>query len=233
MISAAICDDEKNVIQDIYNRLTQLRPEYSILFFDSAEKLLNCKKRFDLVFLDIEMPGISGMELAKKIRKTYKDTYIIFLTNHSEYMPEAFKVRAYRFLVKPIEQEELVESITQLELEIFEVEKVLVKSEDQTNLVNIDDIICIEAFGDGSIVYTTNLSKENNKSLKYWTENLPSEHFCRVHKTFLVAYRYVITIEKNSLVMYQQKKPIPISRRNHSDFKKSFIEYVRKYSKYI
>ena len=233
MISVAICDDDKKVTHEIYERLSYLRAEYSISLFYSAEELLRSGKKFDLFFLDIELPGLNGMELAKQIRKSSKNTYIIFLTNHSEYIAEAFKVRAYRFLVKPIEQEELVESITQLELEIFKDEKILIKSDDKTDLINIDDIICIEAFGDGSIIYTTVSNKESNRSLKFWTENLPTEHFYRVHKTFLVSYKYVKTIEKKSLVMYRLNNPIPISRRNYSDFKKSFIEYIKIYSKYI
>lgn len=233
MISIAICDDEKIITHDIYRKLQSLRPDYPIDTFNSAQELLNSKKNYDIIFLDIEMPQIDGMETAKQIRKKNKNAYIIFLTNHTEYMAEAFKVRAYRFLVKPIDKDELIESIVQSELELFESDKIMVKTYERTFLISIDDIICIEAFGDGSIIYTSNNAIESNKSLKYWSEHLPIEHFYRLHKTYLVAFRYVNTIENSSVTMHHMKQAIQISRRNQSAFKKAFIEYVKKYSKYI
>lgn len=233
MMSIAICDDERLITQDIYQRLEFLKPEYTIHSFNSAQDLLNSKTNYDIIFLDIEMPHIDGMETAKQIRKRNKDTYIIFLTSHTKYMTEAFKVRAYRFLVKPVSEDDLTESITQAELELLGAAKILVKADEKTDLINIDDIICIEAFGDGAIIYTTNLSVESNKSLKFWTEKLPAEHFYRVHKTYLISYRYVKTVESTSIIMNQLKAPVPISRRNQSAFKKALVEYVKKYSKFI
>jgi DNA-binding LytR/AlgR family response regulator len=233
MISIAICDDEEFIIHDIYRRLLSLRPSYLVDTFNSAQDFLKSKNHYDIIFLDIEMPQINGIETAKQIRKKYKNTYIIFLTNHTEYMAEAFKVRAYRFLIKPINEAELVESIEQAELELLNSDKIMIQAHEKTFLMNTNDIVCIEAFGDSSIIYTTNGANESNKNLKYWSEKLPSEHFSRIHKSYLIAFKYVTVIEDNSVKMSHMNQSIPISRRKQSSFKKSFLDYIKKYSKYI
>jgi DNA-binding LytR/AlgR family response regulator len=148
-------------------------------------------------------------------------------------MAEAFKVRAYRFLIKPINEAELVESIEQAELELLNSDKIMIQAHEKTFLMNTNDIVCIEAFGDSSIIYTTNGANESNKNLKYWSEKLPSEHFSRIHKSYLIAFKYVTVIEDNSVKMSHMNQSIPISRRKQSSFKKSFLDYIKKYSKYI
>lgn len=119
MINIAICDDEPGVLGDMYRRVSRLRPEYSAECFGSGGELLKSKKRFDIVFLDIEMPGLDGMETARRLNERSGGIYIIFLTSHAQYMREAFKVRAYRYLVKPVDDKELCESVVHAEREIL------------------------------------------------------------------------------------------------------------------
>ncbi len=102
-LKVAVCDDEKIICNEIKKRLLEVRPEFEVSLFSSGDELIKSDKNFDLIFLDIEMPQLDGMETAKVIRKNHKNEYIIFLTSHSELMVEAFKVKAFRFLEKPIE----------------------------------------------------------------------------------------------------------------------------------
>lgn len=233
MINIAVCDDERIITDDISGKIKAFRNNCSVDSFNSARELLKSWKSYDIIFLDIEMPQMNGMEAAKLIRKQNKNTYIIFLTSHTECMVEAFKVRAYRFLVKPVSEEDLYESVAQAELELMEADRVMVRNDDRTVMINTDDIVCIEAFGDGSLIYTSESVKESNKSLKYWSEYLPCEYFYRVHKTYLAAFRYVETIEGSYIKLRNVKQDIPVSRRNQSSFRKAFFEYVKKNSKFI
>ena len=102
-LKVAVCDDEKIICNEIKKRLLEIRPEFEVLLFSSGDELIKSDKNFDLIFLDIEMPQLDGMETAQILRKNHKNEYIIFLTSHSELMAEAFKVKAFRFLEKPIE----------------------------------------------------------------------------------------------------------------------------------
>lgn len=233
MIKIAICDDEPIIADVILSKISEFRPEYKADVYYSGESLLNSDIKYDLIFLDIEMSGINGMETALQIRKYNKDVYIVFLTSHTEFMQDAFKVRAYRFLVKPIDENDFFESVIQAENEMMNTEKISITVNDKTSLVSLDDIIYIEAFGDGAFIYTNNEVYESNKTLKYWTEQLGKIHFFRVHKSYLVSFKYINSVDATSVLMCGISQAIPISRRNYSNFKRAFVEYVKKYAKYV
>jgi len=94
----AVCDDEKIFVDDLTEKIKSCGNEYEIYPFDSGESLLKSKIVFNIIFLDIEMTGLDGINAAFKLRENGYDGIIIFLTSHTEFMPEAFKVNAFRFL---------------------------------------------------------------------------------------------------------------------------------------
>jgi len=233
MLNIAICDDEQIICNDILTRLHKINPTFLVDIFNSGEKLLLTDLKYDIIFLDIEMSGMNGMDVAEKIMQRNKKIYIIFLTSHSEFMQNAFKVRAFRFLTKPICEADFIESVSQAEKELLKFKKLFVTSNYETNIINKEQIVYIEAFGDGSFVYTTNKVYESNKSLKYWENELDNEHFFRVHKSFLIALRYIENTHENLLTLQYYNEAIPISRRNMKEFKKCFLDYIKNYARYI
>lgn len=115
----AVCDDEQIFVDEIIYKLQSRSNKYQIVYFNSGEELTNSVLDFSILFLDIEMPGLSGMETAFKLREMNYDGIIIFLTSHTEFMPEAFKIKDFRFLDKPIDQEKFDEALTSAEKEIM------------------------------------------------------------------------------------------------------------------
>lgn len=97
----AICDDEQVMMEHICELVKQYRPDYMVELYGCGEALLEDAQLYDLIFLDIEMPSINGMEVAENLRKMQYSGEIIFLTGYMEYIQEAFKVRAFRYLQKP------------------------------------------------------------------------------------------------------------------------------------
>lgn len=99
-----LCDELKSLIMGI-------KPNWNVSIYNNGTDLLkNIDKEYILI-LDIEIPEINGMKIAKIIRQNRKDIEIIFLTSHSELMSEAFKVKAFRFLNKPIDKKKLIEAL--------------------------------------------------------------------------------------------------------------------------
>lgn len=229
----AICDDDKLVRNDIWQRLLKLFPESSIDTYQSGEELLESDVTYDLVFLDIEMSGMSGMQTAEILRRRKKGSLIIFLTSYSEWMPDAFKVRAFRFLTKPIQNNELVEAVTEAREEITAHVKILVQTKGQMVLMDQQDIVCCEAFGDGTYIYTKQEVLESSKPLKYWKETLGTEHFYQVHKSYIVSLRHVKIVHDKEIQMNYMNTSIPVSRRKHMKFKEIFFEYVKKNARHI
>ena len=176
-LKVAVCDDEKIICNEIKKRLLEIRPEFEVLLFSSGDELIKSDKNFDLIFLDIEMPQLDGMETAQILRKNHKNEYIIFLTSHSELMAEAFKVKAFRFLEKPIELNTFREAVTMAEKEILSNEKLTISMKGQLKVIYLKDIVYIEAFGDGTYIYTNEEVIESKNTLKYWNEKLGTVHF--------------------------------------------------------
>ena len=229
----AICDDEKLIRNDIWERLSRQTPASDIDTFQSGEELLESDVTYDLVILDIEMSGISGMQTAEILRQRKKESLIIFLTSYSQWMPDAFKVRAFRFLTKPINDREFMEAVAEAQEEITGHVKILVETKGQMVLVNQHDIVYCEAFGDGTYIYTKEEVLESSKPLKYWKETLDAEHFYQVHKTYIIALRYVRIVHDKDVQMNYVNAAIPVSRRKHTKFKEAFFEYVRKYARHV
>lgn len=231
MLQIAVCDDEPVMIQEVCGYLQRYRYRYHVDTFLSGKQLLSCGKQYDILFLDIEMSDFDGMEVAKQLQS--QNTYIIFLTSHTEYMQEAFKVRAYRYLLKPVQENDLMESLLQAEEEIRSRDKITLTVQDASVVINWQDIVYIEAYGDGSLIYTVHGVQESNKSLKYWCEQLGGDFFYKVHKSYCVAFRYVEGYDKACVFMQHVKQTVPISRRSYSGFQKAFADYIKNYAKYI
>ena len=108
MIKIGICDDDKNIIQKIKDYISEYKGDKcTIESYNSGEELIENKKKFDVIFLDIDMEGIYGIETGKKIRDYDKNVKIIYVTSFTDYVNLAFKVHAFLYLNKPIQKEEI------------------------------------------------------------------------------------------------------------------------------
>ena len=92
---------------DIENTLNQFGTEFSLKRFFNGQELLKYVESFDIVFLDIKMPEINGMELAKQMRENRRESIIVFVTSAEEYVFEAYDVEAFHFLLKPVNENKL------------------------------------------------------------------------------------------------------------------------------
>lgn len=100
-MTIAICDDETEIRELLKNKIETVYPEEDVILYRTGEELLASKKQMDLLFLDIQMPGLNGMEVAKILRKDNQKIILIFVTALEEYVFEAFDVDAFHYLVKP------------------------------------------------------------------------------------------------------------------------------------
>ncbi|HRN47387.1 MAG TPA: LytTR family DNA-binding domain-containing protein [Niabella sp.] len=175
----------------------------------------------DILFLDVEMPGISGIELLKLIPQE-KRPLTILTTAKKGYAVEAFELNVVDYLVKPFTLTRLMASIDRAK-ELLEAKEIQLNNETPNNIlfirdnkiirkVDIDDILWLEAKGDYVKIQTDNNSYVIHTSLKILEEKLPAEKFFRVHRSFLIALNKIDYIEDR--VLYIHKNPIPVSESN-------------------
>lgn len=214
-ITCIIVDDEPMALQLLESYV--LRTPYLQLegkFSNGIEVLqfLHEKKQIDIIFMDIQMPEIDGLELSKKIPI---QTKIIFTTAFDQYAIEGYKVNATGYLLKPfnyIEFLEATEKAKQLLLptknkEVEIPDYIFVKSEYKQIKIFLNDIIYIESMKDYAKIFLTSQSSPivTLLSLKKLNEELPKEKFMRVHRSFIVSLEKIEIVEKNQIIFGKQR----------------------------
>lgn len=224
----AVCDDEKILRNQIIDYIRLYGENYQITEYANGRELLNANECFDIIFLDIEMPGIDGMSVAEKLRSRNVESIIIFLTSHIECIRDAFKVKAFRFLSKPVDLQDLNEAMRGAVSEILNTEKVVINQRGKIYEVNLKDIVYLEAFGDGTYIYDRfNNVYESTVQLKGWDERLCGKDFFKIHKSYMVSLMYVKKIENSNLFLYSTDTILTISRRNITGFKDAYLKFIK------
>lgn len=178
----------------------------------------------ELVFMDIDMPVMNGMEFFKKMEP---QPICIFVTAHSEYAWEGFEAQAFDFILKPVKadrfsasMERLTEYISLLKrADIFdsqiEEHTIVVKEGTTRHVINISDILYIEALKDYSKVVTLDKKLMTLSKLKHFIEKLPQSQFARIHRSYAVALNKVKKVESNDIFVNNTKLPIGKTFRNN------------------
>lgn len=168
-------------------------------FFNALLKI-----RPDIAIMDIDMPGMSGIEVAKNIRIQLPDLEIIFITSYDEYIKEAINLYAADYIEKPLNIERLKQTLNRIKRRYFEVESMLqLKTEEGIRLVNPKDICLIEAYGKRTIIYTSYGEFITEISLKEIEELLNKEAFFRTGRSFLVNVSKVNSIKSYSRTSFE------------------------------
>lgn len=151
MVKIAVCEDEKEtqlLIEDyLENILKNISIEYEIQKYISGEELLESNlKDIDILLLDIKMEKLNGMDTARKIREVDNEMEIIFITSLIDYVQEGYEARAYRYLLKPIEFEELKKHVLACikDIEINKASYITIKNKSNTYKIYLNQIKYIE-----------------------------------------------------------------------------------------
>lgn len=230
----AICDDEaiqvKFLSMLIQKWADKNKKSVLIKAFDNADAFQFSwveDKSFDVLLLDIQMPGQNGMELAKAIRKNDDNLIIIFITGFSDYIDEGYDVSALHYLIKPVKEEKLFLCLDKANDMIKkDIKTILVECGGENFRILQDDIIYIEAFAHSVVISAVNKRYEINDSIGSLESRLDSKMFFRPHRSFIVGLKYVQKICKNEMLLDSGEK-IPVSRRRYQDANRAFIDYYR------
>lgn len=223
-----LCDDEVVLRKQIVKLIRKFDTTALIDEYPDGTELLRSKKEYDVIFLDIEMPGPNGMDTAEKLREKGVCSHIIFLTSHVEYIYNAFKVKAFRFLKKDIDEESFFEALQSAEKEINNAKKIVVRKKDTIYEIDVRNVVSMEAFGDGTYIYDNNNAVyECSTQLKSFEDELVEYGFFRIHRSYLVSMAYVNSIVNSQVNMRGFKDPLMISRRKSQKFKDAYFQFIK------
>lgn len=209
MITCIAIDDEPMALEVIGRYCTKSEQlDLKATFLDpiKAFEYLNTKK-IDLVFADINMPGISGMQLAKAITP---GSLVIFTTAYSHYAAESYNLDAVDYLLKPITYERFNTAISKVAKVLLPEESptILLKSGPQTYPVRLSDILYLEKDGNYMTVRTKDRNILIRENMSGVFDVVPETDFIRVHKSYVVAIRHIRLIETEQLTVGGEKIPV-------------------------
>lgn len=205
--------------------------KYQIFEFENGEQFLfeNEDVNADVVFLDIQMPGISGVELARKLRAGNNDISIVFATGIDDYISEGYELEAIHYLKKPIDKNKIALCIEKISKRSNDNRYILIDTIDGKRKINIKSIVSVEAIAHHTIITVTREdgyeNVESTLSLGEMEQRCASfVGFQKTHRSYLVNLYYVKNITKTDVVM-DNGKTIPLSRRMYKEVNESFIRY--------
>lgn len=226
----AICDDEKIFRAELQQQLETHYCSLDVLIttYASGEALVHAMEKtiWDLVFLDIEMPGMDGLKAAKRIHEAMPGLPVIFLTSHTELAMAGYEVQAFRFLAKPIEQKKLAEALQAFEKTILADSRIAIMEEGVRHYLSCKNICYIKSEN----VYLKIVTEQNSylirKKQKELLEELPQNLFLAVHRSYIVNLGCVTAFD-GTKVSLKDGSSIPVSKSRCNDLKQQMLRYMK------
>lgn len=227
----AICDDEefyrvqcRNMCEVIFKNYGQ---KVEILEFASANELIGSKKQLDLVFLDIDMPGLTGIEAKRMLAKAQPRAAIIFITNYPEYKDVAFGRNVEYFIEKPLAIKEIYHAVTQINKDL--------SFDDDNIIVNYKRVILSQVrYIKGEDKYVRFVLYGGNYeivrgTMNEWEEKLKDKPFFRIHKSYIVNLQWMKNIDGTKLNL-KNGGSIPISRQLKKRLLEEYCDFLESMS---
>jgi len=217
-MNTLIVDDNKiarTTIKQIANQVKDIKIVGECANAMDAYNLMQ-QQPIDIILLDIEMPGMSGLELSKNLES--KRPVIIFTTSKREYAVEAFELNVADYIVKPVMPARFIQSIEKARVmldsnkeavKIEEDEFVFIRDSNIVRRLRLDDIFFAEAMGDYVKLYTPSKFFAIHTTLKAVEDRLPASKFIRVHRSYIAALNKIDVIQDGALII--NGKPVPVA----------------------
>ncbi|MEO1022696.1 MAG: LytTR family DNA-binding domain-containing protein [Bacteroidota bacterium] len=234
-LQAAIVDDELHCIETLeYDLKDRLEDEVDIIFTcdNSVECVQNLKKLTpDILFIDIEMPGLTGFDLLKVLELEH--TRVVFTTAHASHALEAIDYKPEAYLLKPVDPNDLVRVVQSIQIQHTPDQthafdgKLAISTTDEIELIPHSSIVYCKASNNYTDVFLADGGfKTVSKTLKVIEQQLPEQHFLRIHKSYLVNTNHIVKYRKSEggMVILSNNDEVPIS----SDRKEELLSLIKK-----
>ncbi len=239
IISILICDDNNDDLNNLKNNIDrfffELPESYDcrIQTCHTGEELLSLTKSnlYHAIFLDIELPGINGIDVAKKIRENNDNLFIIFVTSYERFMRDSFEVQPFQYIEKPITNEctykicrSLINAISK---KLFSI--ITISTTDGDILLNTHDLMYLKSVKNEKLVLEFHLSTGEkyitNGKIAFWEKELKSFGFLSSIRGTLVNIKHVRIIADNHIIL-KNDEILPLSRRQSKLFNDTFVNHV-------
>lgn len=233
MLNIVICDDERKILNDLSEKIkeTFMNKNMEIDIFQTTsptETLYYMESNVvDVIFLDIDMPILSGMDIAEKLLNENYKGLLIFVTSHDSLVYGSFKYHPFGFIRKRYFEAEIDETADRVIEEMAHRDFIFTyKTSSGTYRVNISDIIYFESESNYIVIHLSEDTHKFRETMSNLEAGLCEKGFIRVHKGYLINQQHINVLRKDEIVM-SDNTIIPISRANKDIVKQKIMRYMR------
>ena len=227
-----ICDDDVLIIEQIrkycqnfFNKIQVKCPE--LVCFSDGETLLSDEGEKDILFLDIEMPGMNGIYVGNELKTRNENIIIFIVTSYSEYLDEAMRFHVFRYLSKPLDKQRFFRNMKDaVDLYNSMTVKIPIETKQGVHTLPASSIVAVEAQGRKVTVHTAKGDFESIHTIKYWENLLPKNHFFQTHRSFIINFEYVTDFDHTLVHMNDNQFHAYLTKRKYSSFKEAYLLYL-------
>lgn len=227
-----ICDDEPQVVEQLQNLIEDYFKSIHLTYPDLAcfydgNDLLADKGSKDILFLDVEMPGMDGIQAGSILKKENQNLIIFIVTSHFRYLDDAMRFHVFRYLNKPIQINRFARNMKEA-LELYSAVSCKLPIETKKGVYTLpaSSVVAVEAGSKQVIVHTLEGNFISIHNIQYWVELLPAKRFFQTHRSFIVNFEHVQNFDHSLVYVSNCNTPVYLTRRKYTDFKTAYFMYL-------
>lgn len=237
----AICDDEEIIRTILKKYIQEISQEEQIkLLIESYEnpmelldQIQKYPKRYDLIFLDVDMPEINGIEMGKRIKEIIEEIFIIFVTAHDKYALKAFEADAFQYMLKPVKKDKLRALLRKCHRILSKINKeeqgfINIQEGERYSKVFYKDIIYFEKYKNKVRIICEEHEYAPYLTLRELKEMLNGGPFVQCHQSIIIHKDKVTEFKNNKIVILNDKYPLSVSRPYIKTIKDIFLDSLRR-----
>lgn len=225
----AICDDQQEyrqlILQYVKFYFNENLIDLEHYEFSSGESLLSSNKTFDIVFLDIEMNELNGIQTTKELNIRNKNTVIFIVTAYQKYLDDAMDLNVFRYIDKPIQAKRLYNGLDKA-IDLINNNEITFKTRnDGIVTIHKNDIIYVEV--KRKIVYVNTIEKQYiaREKMDFFKENLTASYFAIPHISYVINFNFVKKFQRDK-VQLKNNQVVSIAPKKQTEIKKKFMQFM-------
>lgn len=227
-----LCDDDPLFTNELYKALQSFFKKNHlkcppICVYHNGEDVLADSEKKDIIFLDIEMPGASGISIGEQLKSADPNTIIFIITSYIEYLDDAMRFHVFRYLSKPLDRQRLFSNLKDA-LSLYSSANICIPIETKEGVTSeyTGNIIFVETASRKVIVHTTSGDYISVHPMQYWLDALPPNTFFQPHKSFIVNLAHVKSFDHALIYLYNGQYEAYLTRRKYTQFKERYFLYL-------
>lgn len=228
------CDDDPVILNQIQNYVKEFfdnigHTDLEFAAYHSGDAMIQKESRADIAFLDVEMPGVSGIYIGAKLKERNPQIKIFIVTAYPDYLDEAMRFQVFRYLSKPIDKTRLFRNLKDA-IYAYNIEtcEFPISTIDGIFVRRAEEIICVEIVDRKTIIHTMGEKLVSSKNMEYWRKTLTLPCFYSTHRSYIINMRFVYSIGKDNVILKSPNCQIEafLSRRKYTHFKDTYLMYL-------